>query len=329
MAHLARPAGRRPRPSAPSGCARLGLDAAPPARRVGLRLGCLPHRSLARPARLIDPSTPPRGRGARRRVDRGDDRRASVPHCLALTRGSRDHRPLIGLAAQAGDLAESMVKRAADRKESGFLFRPRRILVASTRSCSPPGARRLTRCWLPAPPVTGVVVWVDRLDRASDARGARGIPTDRARRAGSGSRLRRIRHPARQLLSPAHGAPMAGPRPGGGPLGARGLEQLATLDGAEMWSSPPPGDRSAGVLAALGSAPRCARQQETLVTGGHLVARRLAEVGGDPLDRLRRSTRSLRHLAVPRRGTAERCAELILTASGGPFRGRAGATSTT
>lgn len=30
--------------------------------------------------------------------------------------------PLIGLAAQAGDLAESMLKRAADRKESGFLI---------------------------------------------------------------------------------------------------------------------------------------------------------------------------------------------------------------
>lgn len=30
--------------------------------------------------------------------------------------------PLIGLTAQAGDLAESMLKRAADRKESGFLF---------------------------------------------------------------------------------------------------------------------------------------------------------------------------------------------------------------
>ncbi len=29
--------------------------------------------------------------------------------------------PLVGLAAQAGDLAESMLKRAADRKESGFL----------------------------------------------------------------------------------------------------------------------------------------------------------------------------------------------------------------
>jgi phosphatidate cytidylyltransferase len=29
--------------------------------------------------------------------------------------------PLLGLAAQAGDLAESMLKRAADRKESGFL----------------------------------------------------------------------------------------------------------------------------------------------------------------------------------------------------------------
>ena len=29
--------------------------------------------------------------------------------------------PLVGLAAQAGDLAESLLKRAADRKESGFL----------------------------------------------------------------------------------------------------------------------------------------------------------------------------------------------------------------
>ncbi len=30
--------------------------------------------------------------------------------------------PLVGLAAQAGDLAESLLKRAADRKESGFLI---------------------------------------------------------------------------------------------------------------------------------------------------------------------------------------------------------------
>jgi len=30
--------------------------------------------------------------------------------------------PLVGLSAQAGDLAESMLKRAADRKESGFLI---------------------------------------------------------------------------------------------------------------------------------------------------------------------------------------------------------------
>ena len=29
--------------------------------------------------------------------------------------------PTIGLAAQAGDLAESLLKRAAGRKESGFL----------------------------------------------------------------------------------------------------------------------------------------------------------------------------------------------------------------
>jgi phosphatidate cytidylyltransferase len=30
--------------------------------------------------------------------------------------------PFIGLAAQAGDLAESLLKRAANRKESGFLI---------------------------------------------------------------------------------------------------------------------------------------------------------------------------------------------------------------
>lgn len=29
--------------------------------------------------------------------------------------------PVVGLAAQAGDMAESMLKRAADRKESGFI----------------------------------------------------------------------------------------------------------------------------------------------------------------------------------------------------------------
>ena len=30
--------------------------------------------------------------------------------------------PLVGLVAQAGDLAESLLKRAANRKDSGFLF---------------------------------------------------------------------------------------------------------------------------------------------------------------------------------------------------------------
>ena len=41
---------------------------------------------------------------------------------VGLQAWHRSSRPLIGLTAQAGDLAESMLKRAADRKESGFLF---------------------------------------------------------------------------------------------------------------------------------------------------------------------------------------------------------------
>ena len=63
--------------------------------------------------------------------------------------------------------------------------------------------------------------------------------------------------------------------------------------------------------------------KETLVTGGHLVAALLDELGGDPLDRLRPVDSE--HSAIWQCLVGERIddvARLVLTASGGPFRGR-------
>ena len=79
------------------------------------------------------------------------------------------------------------------------------------------------------------------------------------------------------------------------------------------------------VLAALRSGRRVAlANKETLVTGGHLVTAVLDELGGDPLDRLRPIDSE--HSAIWQCLVGERLSEverLVLTASGGPFRGRA------
>ena len=78
------------------------------------------------------------------------------------------------------------------------------------------------------------------------------------------------------------------------------------------------------VLAALHSGRRVAlANKETLVTGGHLVERVLADLGGDPLERLRPIDSE--HSAIWQCLAGEQLedvARLVLTASGGPFRDR-------
>ena len=113
-------AGRRP--GAEAGTAWLITAAAA---GLGLRHRRLPDRPLARPA-AADRRT-----SARRRRSRAwpaawwppRSRPASAPGWSAWRRGTPlVIGPLVGLVAQAGDLAESLLKRAADRKDSGFLF---------------------------------------------------------------------------------------------------------------------------------------------------------------------------------------------------------------
>jgi 1-deoxy-D-xylulose-5-phosphate reductoisomerase len=104
-----------------------------------------------------------------------------------------------------------------------------------------------------------------------------------------------------------------------------GLEELATLDGAEMVVVATTGMTALpAVLAALRSGRRVAlANKETLVTGGHLIEHLLIELGGDPLDRLRPIDSE--HSAIWQCLAGERLgdvARLVLTASGGPFRGR-------
>ena len=104
-----------------------------------------------------------------------------------------------------------------------------------------------------------------------------------------------------------------------------GLEELATLDGAEIVVVATTGMTALpAVLAALASGRRVAlANKETLVTGGHLVAAQLATLEGDPLDRLRPIDSE--HSAIWQCLLGERLDEverLILTASGGPFRDR-------
>ena len=118
-----------------------------------------------------------------------------------------------------------------------------------------------------------------------------------------------------------------GDRPAG--LEARwatgGLEELATADGVEMVVVATTGMAALpAVLAAIRAGKRVAlANKETLVTGGHLVVALLDEAGGESLDRLRpvdsEHSAIWQCLVGERIGDVER---LVLTASGGPFRGR-------
>jgi 1-deoxy-D-xylulose-5-phosphate reductoisomerase len=106
---------------------------------------------------------------------------------------------------------------------------------------------------------------------------------------------------------------------------AGGLEELATLDDVELVVVATTGMAALpAVLAALRSGRRVAlANKETLVTGGHLVAAVLDGLGGDPLELLRPIDSE--HSAIWQCLVGERIdavGRLVLTASGGPFRGR-------
>ena len=108
-----------------------------------------------------------------------------------------------------------------------------------------------------------------------------------------------------------------------------GLVELATADGVELVVVATTGMAALeAVLAALHNGRRVAlANKETLVTGGHLVDDALRDLGGERLDLLRPIDSE--HSAIwqclvgePRDGLAR----LVLTASGGPFRGRPAAS---
>jgi 1-deoxy-D-xylulose-5-phosphate reductoisomerase len=107
-----------------------------------------------------------------------------------------------------------------------------------------------------------------------------------------------------------------------------GLSGLATLDGVDIVVVATTGMAALpAVLAALGDRRRVAlANKETLVTGGHLVTDALDALGGDPLDWLRPVDSE--HSAIWQCLVGEPRASirrLVLTASGGPFRGRSAA----
>ena len=104
-----------------------------------------------------------------------------------------------------------------------------------------------------------------------------------------------------------------------------GLVELATLDDVELVVVATTGMAALpAVLAALRAGRRVAlANKETLVTGGHLVGAVLDVIGGDRLDHLRPIDSE--HSAIWQCLVGERLDEverLVLTASGGPFRGR-------
>ncbi|MCV0403460.1 MAG: 1-deoxy-D-xylulose-5-phosphate reductoisomerase [Chloroflexi bacterium] len=106
---------------------------------------------------------------------------------------------------------------------------------------------------------------------------------------------------------------------------AGGLEELATAEGVEIVVVATTGMAALpAVLAALRSGRRVAlANKEALITGGHLVRALLDTGGGDPLERLRPIDSE--HSAIWQCLVGERIEHverLVLTASGGPFRGR-------
>ena len=108
-----------------------------------------------------------------------------------------------------------------------------------------------------------------------------------------------------------------------------GLTELATAEGVDLVLVATTGMAALpAVLAALRAGRRVAlANKETLVTGGHLVAQAVDALGADRLDWLRPVDSE--HSAIWQCLLGERIDDvrrLILTASGGPFRGRAPAS---
>ncbi|HEX6140074.1 MAG TPA: 1-deoxy-D-xylulose-5-phosphate reductoisomerase, partial [Candidatus Limnocylindria bacterium] len=104
-----------------------------------------------------------------------------------------------------------------------------------------------------------------------------------------------------------------------------GLEELASDDAVELIVVATTGMSALpAVLAALSAGKRVAlANKETLVTGGHLVSAALGRLGGERLDLLRPVDSE--HSAIWQCLLGERMGRvrrLVLTASGGPFRGR-------
>ncbi len=131
---------------------------------------------------------------------------------------------------------------------------------------------------------------------------------------------------ARGWTADGRGADEAAGRWAGG-----GLVELATAQGVDIAVVATTGMAALpAVLAALDAGRRVAlANKETLVTGGHLVAQAIDRRGGDPLDLLRPIDSE--HSAIWQCLLGERADDverLVLTASGGPFRGRAADTLT-
>ena len=259
--------------------------------------------------------------------DRRDDRRGrasllwalgQIPlHALVLG-------PLTALAAQAGDLAESIIKRAAGAKDSGDAHpgprrhaRPRRLVPVRGAGRDPVCRRR--------PPLraggarrAGRAARLDRVDRPPGGRRPRGAPR---RVPGRGPRRRaRTRRVLDEQARSGRGVP-ARParrwtcrRHGRSARRARGRSRRATTSTSS--SSRPAASSACGRSSPRSRAGKvvATANKETLVAGGHLVmplARRLAAAvaaarparpvrepaGLAPADRLG----ALGDLAVPRR----------------------------